>query len=182
MMRNIVAENYLCFYTILEMILSDIGIDKFSQYDLANEFGVVLPNGYDIPEVRNVYFSEDVREQGAHVDVVKINAFFVRNGINLRVSYVEENPYIDYEYDQYDNLSTKKVVYCIYAFSYGDLYHEAHNHNVGHVALLLNCPSPNKIEIYDPGPRAAGVKIVNKFSMHDAMEAIRGGMYIFERY
>lgn len=180
-MRTVIAENYLCFYAILEMILSDIGIDTFSQYDLANEFGVVLPNGHNIPNVHNVHFSENIRDQGAHIDVSKINIFFLRNKIDLRVSYVEENPYIDYEYDQFDKFSAKGKIYCVYAFSYGDLYHETQNNNVGHIALLLNCLSPSQIEIYDPGPHAAGVKIISRFSMHDAMEFIRGGMYIFER-
>ena len=89
--------------------------------------------------------------------------------------------YIDYSYDKYDNFSAEKKSYCVYTFSYGDLYHETRNYNVGHVALLRNCFPSDQIEIYDPGPRAAGIKIVSRFAMHDAMEAIRGGVYIFEK-
>lgn len=180
-MRTVVAENYLCFYAVLEMILSDIGIDVFSQYDLANRFGVVLPKGYHILNVHNVSFSEDVHDQGAHIDEVKINEFFTENKISLKVSYIAENPYIDYSYDKCDTFFAKKKLYCVYAFSYGDLYHEARNYNVGHIALLRHSFPKDQIEIYDPGPRAAGIKIVSRFAMHDAMEAIRGGMYLFEK-
>lgn len=180
-MRTVVAENYLCFYAVLEMILSDIGIDMFSQYELANKFGIVLPKEYHIPNVHNVSFSENVHDQGAHIDAIRINEFFAENKINLKVSYIEENPYIDYSYDKYDNFSAEKKSYCVYTFSYGDLYHETRNYNVGHVALLRNCFPSDQIEIYDPGPRAAGIKIISRFAMHDAMEAIRGGVYIFEK-
>ena len=51
---------------------------------------------------------------------------------------------------------------------------------VGHVALLLNCLSNEKLEIYDPGPRKYGIKVVNRIAMHEAMEDIRGGTYVIE--
>lgn len=179
-MRYVIAENYLCFYAIIETVLSDIGVNKFSQYDLANEFGVVLPYGHSIPNVYNVIFSDEIYYLGAHVNEQKINSFFKSNEIELKISYIPENPYIDYDYDKFDCFITESNKYYIYYYSYGSLYHEAKNYNVGHVSLLLNCPSLERLEIYDPGPRLAGAKTIRRISMHDAMEDIRGGVYVVE--
>lgn len=177
-LKYIVGENYLCFYAILEMILSDIGVNQFSQYDLANEFGVVLPRGYMIPNVHNVTFSDNVRSLGAHINEQVINTFFRRHKIDLGISYISANPFSNY--DKYDHYTHEDHKYIIYSFSYGILYKEVKNNNVGHASLLLNCPSLEQLEIYDPGFRAAGVKIVKRNAMHEAMENIRGGVYIIE--
>lgn len=179
-MRYVIAENYLCFYAVIETILSDIGINMFSQYDLANEFGVVLPYEHSISNVHNVTFSDDIRLLGAHVNEQRINDFFKANRIKLKISYLPENPYIDYDYDKYGHFIPERNIYYIYYFSYGSLYHEVQNYNVGHVSLLVNCPSLDQLEIYDPGPRSAGVKVIRRISMHDAMEDIRGGVYKIE--
>lgn len=180
-MKYIVAENYLCFYAVLEMVLSDVGINGFSQYNLANEFGVVLPFDYSIPNIYNVTFSNDIRSQGAHINENKINTFFRTHRINLKISYIPENPFIDYGYDTYGNFVPSNGKYYIYTFSYGSLYNEVVNYKVGHVSLLINCPSLGQLEIYDPGPRMAGIKVIKRIAMHDAMEDNRGGVYLIER-
>lgn len=180
-LKHIIAENYLCFYAVLEMILSDIGINGFSQYNLANEFGVVLPFEHSIPNVYNVSFSNDIRSQGAHINEDKINRFFGTHRMNLKISYIPENPYIDYGYDTYGNFIPSNRKYYIYSFSYGSLYNEVVNYKVGHVSLLISCPSLGQLEIYDPGPRMAGIKVIKRIAMHDAMEDIRGGVYMIER-
>lgn len=181
-MRHIIAENYLCFYALLEVILSEIGINEFSQYDLANKFGVVLPYGHSIPTVHNVSFSDDIRAHGAHIDEEKINSFFEAYKIKLKISYIPENPYIDYDYDKSDYSAFGAHQYYIYAYSYGSLYNDAKNYLVGHVSLLLNCQASGQLEIYDPGPRSSGVKVVKRIAMHDAMDDIHGGVYIIERF
>lgn len=180
-MNYVVAENYLCFYALLEMVLFDVGIKKFRQYDLANEFGVVVPNGYSIPNVyKNVSFSDDVFNHGAHIDKDKINCFFKINNIGLKMSYQAESIWSEHDYDKYMCSPIEEKRYYIYAFSYGYLYNESRNYRVGHVALLLNCKEGNLLEIYDPGPRNAGKKTVNRNIMHDAMDEIYGGVYFIE--
>ena len=179
-MKYIIAENYLCFYALLEIILSDIGINVFTQYDLANEFGVVLPLGYSIANVYNVSFSSEMRDYGVHIDEQKFNVFFENYRISLKMSYISENPYIDYTYDKYSCFIPNGKEYYIYSFSYGSLYNEVKNYDVGHVSLLLNCLSSEQIQIYDPGPRSAGVKVIRRLSMHNAMEDFRGGVYVLE--
>ena len=43
-MEYIQSENYLCFATLLEMILNDIGIQKYTRFDIAEELGITLPS------------------------------------------------------------------------------------------------------------------------------------------
>lgn len=179
-MNFVIAENYLCFYALLETVISGFGISSYSQYDFANEFGVVLPHGHSISKINNISYSNNIREYGAHIDENQINSFFKRHGIDLKMAYISENPYIDYEYDKYGCFEASHQKYYIYTYSYGSLYHEPQNYMVGHVALLLNCLSNEKLEIYDPGPRKYGIKVVNRIAMHEAMEDIRGGTYVIE--
>ncbi len=177
----IISEKYLCLYALFEIILFDIGITRFTQYDLANRFGVTLPTGYSIPNVYNhVSYNDNLFMQGAHIDVDEMNSFFEENRIPLKLSYLSESPWLNHDYDRRIYSPIKARQYYIYAFSYGHLYHEYNNYRVGHVALLLNCPNDDLIEIYDPGPRNAGRKIVNRNFMHDAMDAIDGGVYFIK--
>lgn len=163
------------------MILFDVGVTKFNQYDLANEFGVVLPKGYSIPNVyRNVSFSDDAFMQGAHIDKNKIISFFKDNDIPFNLSYLAETPWSDHAYDQYEYSPIERQHYYIYTFSYGCLYSESRNYRVGHVALLLNCRKDHLIEVYDPGPRNVGKKVIRRNAIHDAMEEIYGGVYIIK--
>lgn len=176
-MEFITAENYLCFYSLFEMILRDMGRNKWSQYSLANIFGVVLPNGEKIPNVDNVIYDDNEAMCGAHIDCNMINDFFKKESIALQINYVKANPYGVYNIDN----EIMKDKYCIYAYSYGALYDEVLNINVGHTSLFLRDVNQEEIEIFDPGPRNAGRKVVKKYKMYDAMYDSKGGIYFFEK-
>lgn len=47
-MKYVIAENYLCFISLLEMIIEDATGLKITQQDLAEEFGIIVPHGYNI--------------------------------------------------------------------------------------------------------------------------------------
>lgn len=176
-MKYVCGENYLCFYSLMEVILDDIGYDEWSQYSLADRFGVVLPYDYNIKGVNNVKRSDDERMYGAHIDCEMMNEFMEKVGIPLRVTYIASNPYLEYEVDK-EYLKNK---YCIYTYSYGTLYNEPDKWNVGHASLFLKYIDENQVVIYDPGPREAGEKKVNLYALYEAMYDVRGGFYIFEK-
>lgn len=176
-MKHIIGENYLCFYSLMEMILDDLGYVEWNQFSLANQFGVVLPNNYVISGVKNVKISNDERMYGAHIDCRKINEFMETFKIPLKVSYIPSNPYGEYEIDkQYltDN-------YCIYTYSYGSLYGKNDKWQVGHASLFLKYINDDEIEMYDPGPIGAGKKNVKLYQLYEAIYDVRGGFYIFEK-
>ena len=91
-MKHIIGENYLCFYSLMEMILDDLGYVEWNQFSLANQFGVVLPNNYVISGVKNVKISNDERMYGAHIDCRKINEFMETFKIPLKVSDCRQSP------------------------------------------------------------------------------------------
>ena len=45
-MKNVIAENYLCFPALLEMIINDAFDMNISQFEIAEYFGIVVPCGY----------------------------------------------------------------------------------------------------------------------------------------
>ena len=173
LLKEIIAENYLCFYALMEMILNDIGFTAYDQYKLANIFGVVVPLDYKIKAVTNITESQNEAEFGAHIDIDSIKGFFLDNNIPLNISFVPSNPYGEYP----DN----RGGYLIYALSYGSLYRCPEKIRIGHAVLKTASGRGNNIYIYDPGPKDAGIKIMSKFDIYDAMYDIRGGMYVFER-
>lgn len=175
------SENYLCFLALLEMILVDVlNTDLFNQYSLAEIFGITLPMNDSIP-VKNVTYSDSPYEYGVHIDERKLNDFFLNTGIPINVVYYKVNPYEDNLIDAYGNDELRKNKYIIYTYSYGSLYHEPQNIEVGHVALLEEVISERIIRIYDPGPRNSGSKTVDRLDMYDAMRERNAGMYVFEK-
>lgn len=176
-MRHVLGENYLCFYSLMEMILDDLGYNEWNQFSLANMFGVVLPNNHIINGVENVKISDDERMYGAHIDCRGMNEFMEKFKIPLKVSYIPSNPYGEYEVNK-RYLMNK---YCIYTYSYGSLYGETDKWQVGHASLFLKYINDDEVEIYDPGPRGAGEKNVKLYTLYEAMYDARGGFYIFEK-
>lgn len=127
-----------------------------TQYDMAEEFGVTIPVGYEL-NVNNIYYSNNDNEYGVHLNEKILNEFFEKKNINIRATYFHINPFEDLEIDEYDKL------------------------DIGHVALLWDVVSENELLIYDSGPRNAGIKKVNRHNMYDAMRCRHSGIYVLER-
>lgn len=163
------------------MILVDVlNTDLFNQYSLAEIFGITLPVDAVLP-VRNVTYSDCPRDYGVHINERKLNDFFINTGIPINVSYYKASPYEDNPIDAFGNDELRKNKYIIYTYSYGSLYHEPQNREVGHVALLDKVIAERTIIIYDPGPRNAGIKSVDRIDMYEAMCERNAGIYVFEK-
>lgn len=176
-MKYVVGENFLCFFALMEIILNDIGISIYNQYDLANYFGVVLPVDYKIKGVENVSYSTSEKEYGFHGRLQDINVFLEKHDIPLTASYLAANPFDEYPGLMY--IPQKR--YAIFLYSYGSLYKEASNDNVGHASLLIANEVGRRIKIYDPGPRDYGEKTFFVNRIYDAIYDNRGGIFIFNR-
>lgn len=180
MKRKVVAENYLCFLALLEMIIEDeLGV-TITQRDLAEEFGVIIPPGYELNITNKCYGNND-NDYGVHLNETILNNYFEKKNISIRATYFHINPFEDLELDEYDNSELRRGKHIIYTYSYGDLFHENDKLEIGHVALLWEVASENELLIYDPGPRNAGIKKVNRHNMYDAMRYRHGGIYVLER-
>lgn len=180
MTNYIVANDYLCFMALLEMIVSETNpCANFTQTDFAELFGITIPFGEHIA-IKNVQYSNDIKECGTSVCVEKINDFFRKNMIALQLSYI---PSCHFDEMTFADIIVKKnrSAHIVFAFCYGLLYNEPQNNDVGHVALLENINmEADEVRIYDPGPRKYGSKIVKIDDMVYAMKR-RGGIYLFEK-
>lgn len=179
-MNHIVAKEYLCFDALLEMIISDsVSRSSYSQIDLAEVFGITVPVGTQIA-IKNVKYSSDTKNYGTNVCTGEINIFLDKNSIPLKLSYIPSS-YID-EMTFINMIVEKgKNSYVVFAFCYGLLYSEPQNNDVGHVVLLEKIDTKmDTLQIYDPGPRNHGSKIVKIDDMVYAMKR-RGGIYLFEK-
>lgn len=179
-MENVIAENYLCFLALLEMVIEDvIGKSYIDQYYLAEYFGITVPYGTDIT-VNNITFSDKEREFGVHLDENKLNAFFKETGIPIETEYVYINEFEESDYDTVDRSDLRRNSYIVYTYSYGSLYRKSELCNYGHVALLKSVVSERTLEIYDPGPIGKGEKKIDRHALYDAIREINGGLYIFK--
>ena len=50
-MNYVIADNYLCLFALLEMILKQNNVN-ISQYELAEKAGITVPDGYKT-EIKN---------------------------------------------------------------------------------------------------------------------------------
>lgn len=175
-MLEVVAENYLCLYALLEMVLRDVGNNEFNQYSLADYFGITVPMDFSSDKITNIKHSTEEREWGASLNIQNVNQFFNMNKISLKAKYLTANPFNEYE--EAETMSDGK--YIIYLYSYGHLNHEPVNYDVGHASLLMNYGS-NRAKIYDPGPRNAGIKEISVSNLYDAIYDSRGGILIIEK-
>lgn len=180
-MREVIAENYLCFCALLEMIITDGQKIKITQYKIAEKFGVTIPYNYKI-NVKNVNFSCNTIEHGVHITESALNDFFCKEKINLHAKYLQVNPYEELFIDEYENKNLRLNKYIIYTYSYGYLFHFPDAFDVGHVALLQDVISDHELLIYDPGPKNSGLKNVNRHEMYDAIRYRHGGVYLLEKF
>lgn len=180
-MRDVVAKNYLCLLALLEMVIEDIVGKSFINQDyLAEYFGITIPPDCDI-NIKNIHYSNNERDFGVHINENSLNDFFVNIGIPIQAEYIEVNEFEENLIDDVNYEFLRKDKYIIYTFSYGALYNERTTYLFGHVALLDKVISNDWLQVYDPGPKGSGHKMVNRHNMYDAMRHIRGGIYIFSR-
>lgn len=169
-MDLIISENYLCFATLIEIILRDFGNKDISRFFVAEQLGITLPVGYSKLNIAAEY-SDDSFQQGIKVEADRLNSFFKENNIALYAKYYHATPFTMLE----EGLRRFPYDYVIFLFSYGELMHKSELREVGHAALYMNNMDNGKIDIYDPGPNDSGIKTVNCYELEEAMYQRRGG-------
>lgn len=177
-MKYIVAENYLCFLSLLEMIIKDATAFNINQYDIAEELGIVVPYNYNI-KISNIKYSNIDNDYGVNLSEEILQRFFTKKGIGLRTKYVDGLRINELEFDSELDKYIKEGKYVIFAFSYGFLYNLNNSITLGHAVLLEKVLDDNTIEIYDPGPDGSGHKKISILKMCYAMR-IKGGIYIID--
>lgn len=176
-MYEVIAEQYLCFPALIEMVIKNLTGRNIGQYEIAEWLGITVPYHYS-GKVKNVTKSIDCYEYGVHIDVNRIKDYFEEKQISLKVDYIEiskiKEDFFQERIQEY--IQQNKTLICSY--SYGYLYGREELIQVGHVSQILST-SEMDIDIYDPGPDGVGKKKVNEFLLYDAIQYKNGGIYIF---
>lgn len=178
-MNYVIAKNYLCFLTLLEMIIEDFANIKITQQNIAEEFGITVPYGYKT-EVNNVRFSSVENDFGVEISEKNLQNYFDKENLGLRVKYIDGLRISELDLDFRLKKYLEEQKYVILAYSYGILYNNYRYDSLGHVALLEKVIEDDVIQVYDPGPDKAGSKKINIFKMYDAMKK-KGGLYLIDK-
>lgn len=178
-MELVKAEKFLCVFSLIEIILKDIGISDWDQLAISKEFDIVVPFGYSGP-ILNARFSNKAWELGAHLDLISINKFLDQSGSGYQCKYFPWNFMSEVTFEETIGDELLAGNYLLVTFSYGDLYKEYDLDDVGHSGLVLGIYE-DYIQMYDPGPRACGVKNIRFYDLFHAMQKKQGGMYSFHK-
>ena len=175
-MKYIIAEKFLCFLTLLEMIIDDIDQCEVTRFDLAETIGITVPVGYEI-NIKNKRYSNNPNEYGVNMSAEVILDIFKTNEIECSVKYIDGLSLKEEDMLDFIRRHFGQNKYIVFAFSYGRLYNKNELDELGHVSLLTGVVDDDTLKVYDPGPDGAGIKCINIDSMFWAMRK-KGGIYI----
>lgn len=176
----VMSAPYCCVAANIESILKRHGIYNISQYDIANEFGIValISEMEELPaELTNVTYTDDVKQVGMHLTNDSLNDFFVKHNLPFHETYIGWRSISEINIDSM--LQAVNEDYdVIFYFDFGDLYNEERNRGVGHSSVFISLDESYIITHLNPGPRFLGL---NKHGSEDIAHAIRsraGGISI----
>lgn len=178
--KVVISAQYCCVAATLESIFRRHGIDNISQYDIANEIGIVALNSdrERLPqELTNVTYTNDVKQVGMHLTNNSLNEFFVKHNLPLQETYIGWRSISEINIDSMLQAVSEDYDVIFY-FDFGDLYNEERNRGVGHSSVFISLDAGYMVSHLSPGPRFLGL---NKHGSEDVARAIRsraGGISI----
>jgi len=178
--RHVEAKNYFCFFALLEMILADMNISNIDQSEIADYFEIIFPEGYE-QSTKKCRYDNDPWKLGAQINTNEVNNFFAENKVQCVCTYTPVNQVCELTFDQVLKGFLNSDDYIITTFSYGVLYDEIKNNEIGHVGLILELLPSYNVQMYDPGPRGCGFKAIDSYALYRAMRYKQGGFYLFKR-
>jgi hypothetical protein len=176
----LVAENFLCVPTLLKIVIDSYGYSMIQISDIANYFGITLPEEYKLEDsnIVNVRYSNEIVNFGIHIGMQDINALFKHFILSLKETYVSVFNYNEYSFlDYISELSQNNDVHVIFGLDFGVLVKDPNRENYGHVCLLIDVRDENVI-IYNPGPYLSGEMTVNYLDLFDSIRRKRDGIWI----
>lgn len=176
----VMSAPYCCVAASLESILKRHGINNISQYDIANEFGIVaLGSERDElpPELTNVTYTDDVRQVGMHLTNDSLNNFFVKHKLPFQETYIGWKSISELNIESMLQAVSEDYD-VIFFFDFGDLFCEDKNRGVGHSSVFISIDENYIVTHLNLGPRFLGQ---NKHASEEMAHAIRsraGGISI----
>lgn len=188
---GVVAKPYLCFAACLQVaIKATLGTD-LDQVAIANYLGVVLPEGDDVSElldagVTNLTFNQGSPSLwGINPVLTEINAALKSERTPLFCEFERISLFQDWEFEERVFALTASHQFPIVGFDYGYLLGTLRPGDQGHCAVCYGVQGPHgrcSVELYDPGPREAGIRIVDSQELYyAARKKQHGGIWRLSR-
>lgn len=177
MINPVVAKPYCCMPAVLESILRHYGYERFSQFDIAEYFGVYVPSGAILPEITNAIESSNAELFGIRFENKKLGDFFRENSITLKEEYLSVSHFFD-EYHFQQKVEKLLALGCslICGYNYSALFGTS-NDVIGHVSIILSLHGTT-VKMLDPGPKNPGEKNVDIEKLFFSMRSKFGGIWI----
>lgn len=169
---------------------------EVDQVLFANHLGVVLPVGFDDSElteqgVTNIRHSSDSVQWGITPVVDEINTVLASVNVLLDCRFEPISRFQDWEFEDRMTTLTKSGQFPIVGFDYHCLAGEVAPagevpadevplDSVGHCAVVFNTHNfigRTLAEIYDRGPKQAGFRTVDAYSLYRACRRRHGGIW-----
>ena len=185
-----ISKQYLCFAACLQIATKETANVEVDQVLFANHLGVVLPVGFDDSElteqgVTNIRHSSDSVQWGITPVVDEINTVLASVNVLLDCRFEPISRFQDWEFEDRVTTLTKSGQFPIVGFDYclaGEVAPagEVPPDSVGHCAVVVNIHNfmgRTLAEIYDPGPKQAGFRTVDAYSLYRACRRRHGGIW-----
>jgi len=173
----IVSDRYCCVGAALEAVLKSHGYCAIDQYDIVNEFGLVVPIDAQVSKkIKNKHHSKHPIEWGVKLKKDSINDLFVKYKVGLYEEYLSIFTINDY---QVVGLLRDKIIKSdiIFGFDYGQLHKCEESKGVGHVGIILEVEN-NIVYYLDPGPEGSGIRNANVDDLYTAIKSKSDGFWL----
>lgn len=175
--ENIVSDRYCCVGAALEAVLKSHGYCTVDQYDIVNEFGLVVPiDAHVSKNINNKHYSQCPSEWGVKLKKDSINDLFIKYKVGLYEEYLSIFAINDY---QVESLLRDKIIKSdiIFGFDYGQLHKCEKSRGVGHVGIILEVEN-NIVYYLDPGPEGFGIRSANVDDLYMAIKSKSDGFWV----
>jgi hypothetical protein len=140
-----------------------------------NYFTVYIPE--DTQGKLKCVKTSNPQEYGIKVGNDTLNKFFSHFNIPLHEKYLSIFHYEDWSFEQEVRELLNSDNHIICGFSYGALYNEQKNIDIGHVSIIADMDD-NQIKLLDPGPINPGLKYVKADDLYSAIKMRRDGLWL----
>jgi hypothetical protein len=180
-----ISKQYLCFAACLQIAAKETASAEIDQITIANHLGVVLPVGFDFSELAsqglsNFRFDSDSALWGIEPVVADVNAVLRNADAALECQFEPISKFQDWEFEERLAGLTKSGQFPIVGFAYNSLFAELAPENPGQCAVVYRVQErtgQSLVEIYDPGPKKAGFRSVDSYSLYVACRRKHGGIW-----
>jgi hypothetical protein len=181
-----ISKQYLCFAACLQVAAKETANVEIDQVVIANHLGVALPIGFDCSAlveqgVTNLRFDSDSALWGIEPVIADIDRLLKQAIAGFECRFEPISTFQDWEFEERIAALTESGQFPIVGFEYNALFGESATEMEGHCAVVYRIRKRNgqsAVEIYDPGPKDAGFRNVDSYTLYCACRKKHAGIWL----